>query len=163
MIYYTYLDLLTYVPDLTRYIKSKIKTIDWEDVLQETLLYLLIKFDDIVITNLKGLVINTGKNFVNKYFYKKSFEFLEELNEVNTKDAASYQKHDFFSSGFDTEKIGDTLLRNIKNAPESLLAPFRMQLEDYSIKEIALELNLNENTVKTRLNRCKTFLKQNIN
>lgn len=158
---YTRIDIVKYIPDLTKYIKSKIISIDWEDVLHDTLLYLLIKFDDIIITNLKGLIINTGKIFINKYFYNQSFNFLEDLDESSL-NSNEIQSHDFFESGYNTEYISDTLLNNLNNVSDTLLTPFKLKLEDYSIKEISKKLNLNENTVKTRLKRCKMYLKQNM-
>ena len=39
-----------------------------------------------------------------------------------------------------------------------LYEPFEMQLNNISIKEISTILNINENTIKTRIKRCKEFL-----
>lgn len=156
---YTYNDILQYVPDLKKYIKSKIKTDWWKDIVQETLLYLYIKFKTIIITDLKGLLINTGRMFMNKHITMNT-----RLVFSNTLESAhiSTQRHNFDISGYNSSIIDDKLFNNIKTVSKLIFAPFSMQLDDMSIKEIAQQLNINENTVKTRIKRCKEHLKQGL-
>ncbi len=156
---YTYNNILQYVPDLKKYIRSKIKTDWWKDVVQEVLLYLYIKFKSIIITDLKGLIINTAKMFINKHFSQNNK--LIYCNET-TSNAICTQKHTFVTFGYNTDTIDDKLFNNIQSVSKLIFAPFKMQLDDMSIKEIAQELNINENTVKTRIMRCKTYLKQGL-
>jgi DNA-directed RNA polymerase specialized sigma24 family protein len=156
---YTYNDILTYLPDLKKYVKSKVKTDWWKDVVQEVLLYLYIKFKSIIITDLKGLIINTAKMFINKHISTNTrLVFVNEL----TTDNSMVQNHSFILSGYNVDIIDDNLFKNIQNVSKLIFAPFKMQLDDMRIKEIAQELNINENTVKTRIMRCKTYLKQGL-
>lgn len=157
---YTYNDILSYVPDLKKYIRSKIKTDWWKDVVQEVLLYLYIKFKSIIITDLKGLIINTARMFINKHITKNCTRLVF-VNELTT-NVSIIQKHTYVSYGYNIDLIDDNLFKNIQSVSQLIFAPFKMQLEDMSIKEIAQELNINENTVKTRIMRCKTYLKQGL-
>ena len=157
---YTYNDILSYVPDLKKYIRSKIKTDWWKDVVQEVLLYLYIKFKSIIITDLKGLIINTAKMFINKHITKNCARLVF-VNELTT-NVSIVQKHSFLAYEYNTDLIDDNLFKNIQSVSKLIFAPFKMQLDDMSIKEIAQELNINENTVKTRIMRCKTYLKQGL-
>jgi hypothetical protein len=65
---YKFSEVLKNKDIMIRYIKSYIKCDDWKDVYQEAMLYMYIKFDTIVITNIKGLCLNTCKFFIKKYF-----------------------------------------------------------------------------------------------
>lgn len=156
---YTYNDILTYLPDLKKYVKSKIKDDWWKDIIQEVLLYLYIKFKSLIITDLKGLLINTAKMFINKHFRNTSKII---YNDTIIDIATTNQKHIFMTSGYNTEIIDDRLYNNIKSVSKLIFTPFKMQLDDMSIKEIADELNINENTVKTRIKRCKEHLKNGL-
>ena len=157
---YTYNDILAYVPDLKKYIKSKIKTDWWKDIVQEVLLYLYIKFKSIIITDLKGLIINTARMFINKHLTKNCSRLI--FSDDITYTAVTLQKHNFVAYEYNTDLIDDNLFKNIQSVSKLIFAPFKMQLDDMSIKEIAQELNINENTVKTRIMRCKTYLKQGL-
>lgn len=156
---YAYNDILTYLPDLKKYVKSKIKDDWWKDIIQEVLLYLYIKFKSLIITDLKGLIINTAKMFINKHFRDNTkIHYRDIISDVYT----TQQKHIFITSGYNTDIIDDRLYHNIKSVSKLIFTPFKMQLDDMSIKEIAQELNINENTVKTRIKRCKEHLKNGL-
>jgi len=157
---YTYNDILYYLPDLKKYVKSKIKTSWWKDIVQEVLLYLYLKFKSLKITDLKGLILNTAKFFINKHINKNCNKLVFSNDIINT--ATTYQKHNFVTSGYNTEIIDDNLFNNIQSVSKLIFLPFTMQLNGMRIKEIAENLNINENTVKTRILRCKTHLKNNL-
>lgn len=157
---YTYNDILTYLPDLKKYVKSKIKDDWWKDIIQEVLLYLYIKFKSLIITDLKGLIINTAKMFINKHFRNTDRMIYKD---IIVESSTTHQKHIFMTSGYNTDLIDDRLYNNIKSVSKLIFTPFKMQLDDdMSIKEIAQELNINENTVKTRIKRCKEHLKNGL-
>jgi DNA-directed RNA polymerase specialized sigma24 family protein len=59
-------------------------------------------------------------------------------------------------------RVDDNLFANLRRVSKTLLEPFEMQLNDRTIKEIAHDLDLNENTVKTRIKRCKEALRENL-
>jgi len=156
---YTYSDFYPYIPDLKKYIRSKIKTDHWEDILQDTLLYLFIKFDKLIITNLKGLLINTARFFINQHFKGTKIKF-DDINLCyNVSDKINPV---FMIDHWNANEITDQLYRNLRTIKKQLLEPFNLQLNGNSIKEISQQLNINENTVKTRIKRAKEYLKQNL-
>lgn len=156
---YTYSDFYPYIPDLKNFIRSKVKTDHWKDVLQDTLLYLFMKFDSLIITNLKGLLFNTARFFVNKYFNGKKIKFddIDLCYNISDKD-----RHTFKIDHWNVNEIDDTLLRNLRTIKKNWYEPFDMQLNGKTIKEISDKLHINENTVKTRIKRAKEYLKQNL-
>lgn len=156
---YTYSDFYPYTNDLKNYIRSKIKTDHWKDVLQDTLLYLFVKFDKLIITNLKGLMINTARFFINQHFKgsKIKFDNIDLCYNVSDRDS-----HTFKLDHWNANEIDDKLLSNLRTIKKQLYEPFDMQLNGKSIKEISQKLNINENTVKTRIKRAKEYLKTNL-
>jgi RNA polymerase sigma-70 factor (ECF subfamily) len=150
---YKYKDCLQYIPDLTRYIKQKIKTDDYKDILQDTLLYIYINFENKKITNLKGYMFNACRFFILKYFRDRNKQVIYsgELNITNTAIINL--------CGYNSIELDDKLLNSIKSIDKKYLKPFELQLTGYSLSEISKELCLNINTVKTRINRCKIKLK----
>lgn len=159
---YTYNDFLPYIPELKKYVKSKVKTDWWKDVVQETLLYLHMKFDKLIITNIKGLIFNTANFFINKHFGASKIEY-RDTNDMKFMYNVTENSNPVFKLGdWNSYKINDKLFYNLSCISKTLFEPFEMQMNDKSVKEIALELNLNENTVKTRIKRCKDFLKNGV-
>lgn len=156
---YTYSDFYPYIPDLKNYIRSKIKTDHWKDVLQDTMLYLFMKFDSLIITNLKGLLLNAARFFVNQYYRgtKIKFDDIDLCYNISDRD-----RHVFKIDHWNANEIDDILLRNLRTIKKNLYEPFDMQLNGKTIKEISDKLNINENTVKTRIKRAKEYLKQNL-
>lgn len=158
---HTYNECLQYIPDLKRYVKSKVPTDNWQDIVQDTLLYLYFKFDTLEVTDLKGLIINTANFFVKKYYTKQLknklvvCEKIDEIKSHTSINIACNLKIGKYNSFY----IEDELLLNIEKIPDSLFVPFQMQLNGFSIKDIAEELKCNENTIKTRISRCKEKLK----
>jgi DNA-directed RNA polymerase specialized sigma24 family protein len=159
---YSYNDFLQYIPDLKKYVRSKIKTDTWKDVVQDTLIYLYMKFDKLIITDLKGLIINTARFFINKHFRVSKIEYSDVL-ETKYMFAVTDSMNPVFKIGsWNGNDIDDRLYSNIKRVSKTLMEPFEMQMNDKTVKEISQELELNENTVKTRIKRCKEFLKQGL-
>jgi len=159
---YTYEDFLEYLPDLKKYVRSKIKTDIWKDVVQDTLIYLYIKFDKLIITDLKGLIINTARFFINKHFRVSKLEYSDVL-ETKYMFAVTDTMNPVFKIGsWNGNDIDDKLYSNLRRVSKTLFEPFEMQMNNKSVKEISEELELNENTVKTRIKRCKEFLKEGL-
>lgn len=146
-------NIIQYIPDLKRYVYSKIRSTFWaDDIIQETLLYLLLKIDNIKITNLKGLIINTSNFFISKYrsmvlhnniIPERHVEFNCEIN-IND---------------FNTYVLDDKIYNRLLTVNKTYFNKFILQIHGYSIKEIAKMNNMNENTVKTQIKRCKEYLK----
>jgi len=155
---HSYNDCLQYIPDLKKYVKSKVLTDIWKDVVQDTLIYLHFKFDTLQITDLKGLMINTSNFFIQKYYKKIKNNKIDYIEKIETNISANF-KCNFDIDNYNSYYIDDQLLKNIKNTSKTLFIPFEMQLNGLSIKDIAEELKCNENTVKTRISRCKEKLK----
>lgn len=134
-------EILKYKQDLINYVRSKIHNDDWQDVVQDTLMYLCIKVDDIKITNTKGLIINTGRFFVNNYF--KPTKPTVNITEKETVDI-SY------------------IINHFGNIDKTQLKPFLMSVYGYKIKDIAKILKVNENTIKTRIRACRNKLRNEL-
>lgn len=154
---HTHEELVEYIPDLRRYVKSRIQSDWWEDVVQDTLLYLFMMFDKLLITDMKGLMINTSQFFINKHHTsQKKYTFV-----VITTDQFSVDPNVKYTIGeYNGFKMSDELYNSIHRVSKTLFVPFTMQIDGQSIRKIASELGLNENTVKTRIKRCKEYLKK---
>jgi len=117
------------------------------------------KFDSLIITNLKGLLLNAARFFVNQYYRgtKIKFDDIDLCYNISDRD-----RHVFKIDHWNANEIDDILLRNLRTIKKNLYEPFDMQLNGKTIKEISDKLNINENTVKTRIKRAKEYLKQNL-
>lgn len=158
---HSYNDCLQYIPDLKKYVKSKVTTDIWKDIVQDTLLYLYFKFDTLQITDLKGLILNTANFFIQKYYtfkLKDKLMVVEKIEKIESHKTVTISC-DLKIGRYNSFCIDDVLLKNIDNISETLFKPFQMQLNGFTIKDIAEELKCNENTVKTRISRCKEKLK----
>jgi DNA-directed RNA polymerase specialized sigma24 family protein len=156
---YSFEDLLRYIPDLKSYVKAKTQSDFWEDIVQDTLTYLFIKFEKISVTDLKGLLINTSNFFINKHFAKQNKYTYCAIVE----DQFSVQPNIKYTvTGYNTYNISDELYNNLHSVSKQLFRPFEMKLEGMPVKDIAKELNLNENIVHKRIKRCKEYLKKNV-
>lgn len=159
---YTYNDFTPYISDLKKYVRSKIKTDWWKDIVQDTLVYLFVQFDKLIITNLKGLILNTANFFINKHFRTSKMSYCD-IQETKFMYALTDNQNPIFKIGqWNGNNIDDKLYNNLRKVSKLLFAPFEMQLNDKTIAEIAEELELNQNTVKTRLKRCKEILKEGL-
>jgi DNA-directed RNA polymerase specialized sigma24 family protein len=142
-----------YLPYLLLNLKKKIKPLECaEDAYQEILIYLHLK-DDIIIQYPKTYLYNLAKWYSYK---KKTYLHTELVDNIN------YKQNIIFSSesGRNTNHIDDRLLNRLESISNTLYKPFIMQIYDnMSIKQIALELNSNENTIKTRIKRAKEYLR----
>lgn len=157
-----YSDFYQYIPDLKRYVKSKIKTDISNDIIQDTMLYLFIKFDKLIITDLKGLMFNTSNFFINKHFSKRNkIEYTDNILKYMY-NITETQNPTFKIGIWNSNEIDDKLYKNLRKVSKKLLIPFEMNINnDNSIKEIAKELNLTENAVNMRILRCKKYLQEN--
>jgi len=105
----------------------------------------------------KSWLYKLAHNYVMNYFKSKRYKI--RFKQIND--------NDYLVDGLDLE---DSLIKQennlvIKNALESLHPKYKEIIimrfyEEYSIKDIALDLNINENTVKTRLRRGLNNLKK---
>lgn len=159
---YSYNDFLQYTPDLKKYVRSKVKTDWWKDVVQDTLIYLFVKFDKLIITDLKGLIINTARFFINKHFKQSRIEYSDILETKYMFSIHDSIRPVFRIGEWNGNQIDDALYKNLRTVSKTLFAPFEMQMNDKTVREIAEEMDLNENTVKTRIKRCKEYLKNGI-
>ena len=159
---YTYDDFLMYVPDLRNYVRSKVKTDWWKDIVQDTLVYLFIKFDKLIISNLKGLIINTANFFINKHFGSRKILYYDIPETKYLYNLTEHMNPVFKIGVWNSSGIDDRLYQNLRKVSKALFVPFEMQMNDVRVRDIAIELQLNENTVKTRIKRCKEMLREGI-
>lgn len=145
-------NIIKYIPDLKRYVNSKIDNCWAEDVVQETLLYLLLKIDNIKVTNLLGLMLNTANFFISKHHSMKKFD--NNIPEISTKFICDIRINELNVYILDDKNYNKLLTVNQDHFNKLVL-----QISGYSIKEISEMYNTNENTIKTHIKRCKDYLK----
>ena len=161
---YQYIDCLQHIPSLNQHVRRRIRTDHWKDIVQDTLLYLHLKFDDIEITNIKGLMINTANFFIQKHYTRMKNNRVVGCNNIEevVANRRINMKANIRIGKYNSCLIDDNLFKNLNSVSRSLFIPFQMQLNGYSIEEIGDKLDVNENTVKTRIRRCKHALKDNL-
>jgi RNA polymerase sigma-70 factor (ECF subfamily) len=141
-----------------RYTKNKSEA---EDVLQEALVKIYGKIDSYTSSGsfegwLKRIVVNTALNhnranqkfsFMKDLDDKVEFEVGEELSDENK----------------DVQFSKETLLGLVQELPEGYKMVFNLYVfEEYSHKEIAKTLNINENTSKSQLFKARRVLKKKL-
>lgn len=147
-------EIIKLIPDLNRYVRFRLNDKMWvEDVVQETLLYLLLKIDDIEVTNIKGLVLNTANFFISKYRDKKIYN--NDIPESPIKFNGNV-----IINKINTYNIEDKLFNNLLSVNATHLEKLLLQIHGYSIKEISEIYNTNNNTTKTHIKRCKDYLRK---
>ena len=156
---YVFDDVIPHLKELKIYIRTKVNT-EWvEDIIHDTMLYLFLKWDQLIITNLKGFLFNTSNFFIKKWYFNQKRYCSVTLDDVNTTTYTFIQEYGNNAPEF---TVSDKLYYNLRTVSTNLLVPFQMQMEDKSIKEIAKDMELSENVIKTRISRCKTYLKQGL-
>lgn len=128
---------------------------DVDDIFQDIIIYLWCK-PEIDIIYPKTFIYNATKWYISKYKYNNDLN-IDDLNENNIDNSSGV----IFNSeiGWNINEIDDNLYNKLKTCPKKLLEPFIHQiLNDMSIKDISIELNMNENTVKTNIKRAKIYL-----
>ena len=145
--------------ELKKYVRTKVNT-EWvEDIIHDTLLYIFLKWDELNITNLKGFLFNTSNFFIKKLYVNQKRYSSATLDDINITTYTNVQEYGNDVTEF---TVSDKLYYNLRTVSTNLLIPFQMQMEDKTIKEIAKDMNLSENIIKTRISRCKTYLKQGL-
>jgi RNA polymerase sigma-70 factor (ECF subfamily) len=140
--------------------------IDAEDVLHDAFIKILSNVDSFTEKPnasfegwLKRITINTALNFVRSRLKTNLViglnPLLEELPEEPSDDES------FVKPGFSLSQ--DTLLQMVCELPDGYRTVFNLYVfEQYSHKEIALELNCTENTSKTQLFKARAYLRKKI-
>lgn len=139
------------------YIKSVLKRKcnnqdDADDMFQEIMIYLWNKQDTKIIYP-KTYIANLVKWYVSKV--KKTYN-TREINDADKKG----ESIPIFNSetGWNSYELDDKIIERLKTIPKMLFESLSMQIFDgLSIKQIANNLNTNENTVKTRIKRAKEY------
>ena len=156
-----FLEIKSYNDDLQNYIKSRIKNDGWKDVYQDTIVYLLSQ-EDKEVSNLKGYILNAGRFFVYNYFnrQKKTIKYVAEYSEKNVPvvDIENVKVGNIDYGKFDDKQI--TVIGNANRSGKSMF--LEMIASGFSNKEIAMTFEMNENTLRTRLNRMKNDNKRAI-
>jgi len=133
-----------------------------EDIVQEVFIYIWENADTLNIkSSLKGymysMVRNKCLNFLKSIKITDSFELLEfNINLIT--------EHVFNSNSEDEKKIVyHQILKIIDTLPEKMQQVVRLKfLHNYKYSEIATELNISINTVKTQLKRAKFKITESI-
>ncbi len=151
-----YADLVSYA---NKYLFDKDSS---EDIVQEIFIYIWENAENLNIqSSLKGymysMVRNKCLNFLKSIKITDSFELLEfNINLIT--------EHVFNSSSEDEKKIVyHQILKIIDTLPEKMQQVVRLKfLHNYKYSEIAAELNISINTVKTQLKRAKFKITKSI-
>ncbi|UMB53622.1 RNA polymerase sigma-70 factor [Lutibacter sp. A64] len=151
-----YADLVSYA---NKYLFDKDSS---EDIVQEVFIYIWENAENLNIqSSLKGymysMVRNKCLNFLKSIKITDSFELLEfNINLIT--------EHVFNSSSEDEKKIVyHQILKIIDTLPEKMQQVVRLKfLHNYKYSEIAAELNISINTVKTQLKRAKFKITESI-
>ena len=133
-----------------------------EDIVQEVFIYIWENAENLNIkSSLKGymysMVRNKCLNFLKSIKITDSFELLEfNINLIT--------EHVFNSNSEDEKKIVyHQILKIIDTLPEKMQQVVRLKfLHNYKYSEIATELNISINTVKTQLKRAKFKITESI-
>lgn len=150
-------EIIKYLPDLTKYVKSKIN-LYWEDVVQETLLYLLSSINNINVTNIKGLIFNTANFFIKKFYTKNTN--ISFVNYDSIKNLTINFECNIYKNKLNTYLIDDNQYNKLLNINKTYLKKLILFINGYSLNEIADITNININTVKTHIYKCKKILNQ---
>jgi RNA polymerase sigma-70 factor (ECF subfamily) len=106
---------------------------------------------------MKRIMINHALNEIKK---NKRVPFLEDIEVVNETEIVDLEEH----TGNLAPVPADVLLEMIRSLPVGYQIVFTLYvIEDYSHKEIAIELNISENTSKTQLLKARRVLKSKLN
>lgn len=130
---------------------------DTEDVLQEVLVNIWVKKNQLHINNIKSYLFNSVRNKAITKLRKGKFEFLEEevlktLSIPNTIEQI-IEKKDLEAS----------IARALKLLPERCRTIFYMsRYDDYSIKQIASYFSISHRTVENQLHRALKHLRNSI-
>ncbi|WP_222982428.1 RNA polymerase sigma factor [Flagellimonas meishanensis] len=147
--------------ELVHYANSYLFDQGWsEDIVQEVFIHIWEKADDLDIkTSLKGYLYAMVRN--------KCLNFLKTLKITdNTKvlDVQSMISSDYnleFFSDEDLKIIHHQLLKAVEGLPAKMQQIVKMRfIENYKYVEIANELGVSVNTVKTQLQRAKLKIAQ---
>lgn len=143
--------------DLYNIARNKVSNInDIDDILQETIIKIYNNFNTLKDPNsfkawsIKILLNECNK--VHKSRYKESLLFKKIL------DKNSIENIDYSILDFENDLCFKDLLKNISPDEQNI---FILHYQcNYSIKEVAEILNINENTIKSKLKRSKNKIKE---
>lgn len=143
--------------DLYNIAKNKVYNInDIDDILQETIIKIYKNFNSLKDPNaFKAWSIKILLNECNK-LYKLRYKELLLFDKIITKNIP--QDVDYSIIELENELCFKELLKNISPIEQNI---FILHYQcNYSIKEISEILNINENTIKSKLNRRKNKIKE---
>lgn len=126
---------------------------DTEDIFQDVLIYLWNK-PETFINYPKTYINNLGKWIAIKYKSENTLH-LDDFSNLKCNNISVFNSE----SGWNLFEIDDNIFNKLNNIPKKYLDPLILKILDKkSIKEISIELKLNENTVKTNIKRAKEYL-----
>jgi len=105
---------------------------------------------------MKRVMINHALNYYRK---KRKMPFMEDINAINETDILDREDPDPLPSPVSAEKLTSL----IQKLPPGYRMVFNMYVfEEFSHKEISMELNISENTSKTQLLKARRMLRKKI-
>ena len=149
---------------ILRYVKNED---DADDVLQDTFERVHDKLDTFrddsnIVTWLTSAAVNTAKNYLAKQAREKTTPFLTD-EEGEVLYPSSHQSLDSPESMLSQSEMTDAIWESIKEMPDVFAECVVLKdIHQHTEKEIAEMLNLQLNTVKTRIHRGREYIKSNI-
>lgn len=133
-----------------------------EDVVQEVFISLWENAKNIEIkTSLKAYLFAMVRNRCLNYL--KSLKITDDLNLIDLNSMLVLEDDLDLISEEEKNILYNQILKITETFPESMQQVFRLKfIENYSYNEIANELGISVNTVKTQLQRAKTKISQSL-
>lgn len=140
---------------------------DADDVLQETFTRAYNNLDTFrddsnVVTWLTRIAVNTAINFLDKQAREKTTPFLTD-EEGEVLYPSSHQSLDSPESMLSQSEMIDAIWEAVETMPDIFAECVVLKdIHQLTEKEIAEKLDLQQNTVKTRIHRGREYIKSNI-
>lgn len=133
-----------------------------EDVVQEIFIVLWENAKDIEIkTSLKAYLFAMVRNKCLNYL--KSIKITDDLNLIDFNSALLLEEDFDIISEEEKAIVYRQILKIVESFPESMQQIFKLKfIENYKYNEIADELGISVNTVKTQLKRAKSKISESI-
>lgn len=129
-----------------------------EDIVQEC--FISLWHSDLLFTDIRPL-----KVYLYRSVYNNTLKYLRDRN-VNLRRLENYYQEQDMEEELFYQIIEEEIIRKLRNAiaklPEQRRRILELSLEGLTVQEIAYQLNISENTVKTQKKRAYAYFKRTL-